>query len=651
MQCRVLHSSIVPVYRQPVFQCFLARQCLVVLRIDIAQEIPGRSCPLRHGIRLALCLAATARTGRLYPRADFRNRRFPVIRRFIVVNFRKPQWKLFFRNRNITTFFTFYNRNRLTPVTLSGEYPVTQLEVFLRRTDTLFFQPIHNGRFRFCHRFAGEEPGIYQRSGSHIGECLFLHVTALNDFDNRKIKFLRKLPVTGVVGRYCHDGTGSVTHQYIIRYPDRNFFAIHRIDGRKTIDCHTGLVLGKLRTLKIRLSGSHLAVGNHLIPVFNLIFVFIQIRMLRGYNHVRHTKQRVRTSGINTQFLLFVLQGKIHLGTMGAANPVFLGNLHPLNVIQTVQIINQLVCVLRNFQHPLTLHLANYRAATALAHTIDNLLVGKTTFTGSTPVNRHLRLVGKSCFEQFQENPLGPLVIIRIRRVDFSLPVKGITKGLQLCFETCHIILRYFFGMYFIFNGVILCRQSKRIPSHRIQYVVALHPALPCHNIKSRVGTRMSYVKSLSGWIRKFYQSIVLRLAVIIRCLKCFFLFPDFLPFLFNFFWIITLTHVLTSFLLSIVSIFYIRWHRFNRLRCCCHRWYRGRCRYGCWHRRWCRGWGWCRYRLRFRFRFRNHLFYRNDTDFFTICPICRPNNNPTGSLSFRLHHTILIHCRNLFIG
>ena len=41
MACDVLHTSVVPVNRQPVFELIGICKCLVIVRIDIAQEVPG----------------------------------------------------------------------------------------------------------------------------------------------------------------------------------------------------------------------------------------------------------------------------------------------------------------------------------------------------------------------------------------------------------------------------------------------------------------------------------------------------------------------------------------------------------------------------------------------------------------------------------
>ena len=59
----------------------------------------------------------------------------------------------------------------------------------------------------------------------------------------------------------------------------------------------------------------------------------------------------------------------------------------------------------------------------------------------------------------------------------------------------------------------------------------------------------MSYMKSLSGWIREFHQCIKLWLGIISACSKCFLLFPDMLPFFLNCFWIIRIAHDLCPFL------------------------------------------------------------------------------------------------------
>ncbi len=106
------------------------------------------------------------------------------------------------------------------------------------------------------------------------------------------------------------------------------------------------------------------------------------------------------------------------------------------------------------------------------------------------------------------------------------------------------VIFRHNPRMNMVFNRVIFRRKAESIPSHRIEHVVSLHSSFSRDNIKRRIGSRMPYMKSLSGWIGKFHKRIVFRFGIIFRGLKCFFVIPDLLPFLFYFSVIVYFRHV-----------------------------------------------------------------------------------------------------------
>ncbi len=76
---------------------------------------------------------------------------------------------------------------------------------------------------------------------------------------------------------------------------------------------------------------------------------------------------------------------------MRTSDPVFLGSFDTLNIVNAVQTVDQLVCILGDLQHPLALYFADNRASAALAHAVYNFLICKTYLTGGTPVDRHLR--------------------------------------------------------------------------------------------------------------------------------------------------------------------------------------------------------------------------------------------------------------------
>ena len=147
--------------------------------------------------------------------------------------------------------------------------------------------------------------------------------------------------------------------------------------------------------------------------------------------------------------------------------------------------------------------------------------------------------------EQFQKNPLSPLIIFRIRRIDFPLPVKRIAQRTQLPFKTFHIVLRHNPRMDMVLNRVILGGQPECIPPHRIEHIIALHPPLPCHDIQCSIRPRMPYMQPLPRRIREFHQCIIFRFGIVVRSRKCMLILPYLLPFLFHLSVIIRFCHLL----------------------------------------------------------------------------------------------------------
>ena len=148
--------------------------------------------------------------------------------------------------------------------------------------------------------------------------------------------------------------------------------------------------------------------------------------MLRRNYHIGSSKQRIRTGGINPQDITLGCT-EIHLRAGRTSNPVFLGNFNTVNIIDVrqIQIVNQLLGIFCNFEHPLAFYLTDNLAAAAFADAVDHLFICQDAFAGGAPVDRHFTFIGKPMLEKLEENPLGPLVIARIGGVNFAVPVKG----------------------------------------------------------------------------------------------------------------------------------------------------------------------------------------------------------------------------------
>src|SRR5438132_10683290 len=71
----------------------------------------------------------------------------------------------------------------------------------------------------------------------------------------------------------------------------------------------------------------------------------------------------------------------------------------------------------------------------ALAVAVDHLLVGENAHVLGTPVDRGLLAEREPRLEELDEDPLGPLVIARVRRGELVAPVEHAAEAPQLA--TC----------------------------------------------------------------------------------------------------------------------------------------------------------------------------------------------------------------------
>ena len=105
---------------------------------------------------------------------------------------------------------------------------------------------------------------------------------------------------------------------------------------------------------------------------------------------------------------------------------------------------------------------------------------------------------------------------------------------MELALEALHIVLGHDPGVDVILDRVVLRGQAEGVPAHGVEHVIALHPALPGHDVQGGVGSGMAYVEPLSRGIGEFHQGIVFGFRVIVRGLEGLLLVPDRLPFLFH---------------------------------------------------------------------------------------------------------------------
>ena len=173
-------------------------------------------------------------------------------------------------------------------------------------------------------------------------------------------------------------------------------------------------------------------------------------------------------------------------------------------------------------------------AAAALAHAVDHLLIGQHALAAGAPVDGHLLFVGQAFFEKLEEDPLGPLVVAGIGGIDLPVPIEGETEALELRPKVCHILRGDDLRVDVVFDGEIFGGQTKGIPAHGIQHVVAVLTALAAHHVQGGVAAGVAHMQAGTRGVRELHQGIELGFGVVDLGMECLFVLPHLLPLGFN---------------------------------------------------------------------------------------------------------------------
>ena len=173
--------------------------------------------------------------------------------------------------------------------------------------------------------------------------------------------------------------------------------------------------------------------------------------------------------------------------------------------------------------------------ATAPTFAVFDLFVGQDSLVDWAPPLVGFFLVGEAFFVKLQEAPLGPAIIFWIGGINFAIPVNRVAEALSLFAEVGNIRggcgLRGNAG----FNRVVFRRQAKSIIAKRSQDVQTLLSVEPRKDINNGEVADVADMEAGAGRIREHFSEEHLRFTGIFRCAKRLLLFPDFLPFFFDF--------------------------------------------------------------------------------------------------------------------
>ena len=334
------------------------------------------------------------------------------------------------------------------------------------------------------------------------------------------------------MGGHGHNGAGAVGGQHVVGDEDGDFLAVDRVDALDAVNDNAGLFLVQLGALEVRLAGGLLLIGGNGVGILNKTRVhpLLDEGVLGADDHIGCAEQRIGAGGVDGQGVTGG-GGKVDFRAVAAADPVALLGLDAVDVVHIVQIVDQAVSVGGDFQHPLALVLLHNGAAAALAHAVDDLLIGQNDLAAGAVVDCGFLLVGKALFEQLDENPLGPLVILGVGGVDFTVPVKGQAQRLQLALEAGHVLGGDDFRVDVVFQGVVLGRQAEGVPAHRVEDVIAALTLFAGNDVQRGVAARMAHVQTGRRRVRELDQCIEFRLGMVDLRMEGLFVRPHLLPF------------------------------------------------------------------------------------------------------------------------
>ena len=237
--------------------------------------------------------------------------------------------------------------------------------------------------------------------------------------------------------------------------------------------------------------------------------------MLGGNDHVGRSEESVAAGGVHRESA--AVRGlEVDLGAGRASDPVFLLDLDTLDVIQVVKVVDKALGILRDSEHPLAFFLADNGAAAALAHALDDLLVGEHALAARAPVDgHHIALIGKSVLEHLQEYPLRPLIILRVGGIHAAVPVEAVAEHFELVGEVLDVFLCDLRGVDMVLDSVVFRGQAEGVKADGEKYVVALHTLFSRYDVDRRKGSGVADVQSLSGGVRKLDKSVELGTALI----------------------------------------------------------------------------------------------------------------------------------------
>ena len=420
---RVIDSADVLVDRHPVVDDRAVERRLIVVRVAVTQEVPGRVDERVHRVGFTAANRPATRARYEQPLLVRGERRLAL--RLVVVDLRQEDGQVLVRDGHRSAVVAIDDRDRAAPVALARERPVPQPVADRRAPAAVRPQPVDDpgcslGRRQSAELARVDEPLALGVRGEGAFRLVGAAVGGLDDAHHRQPVPLRKREVTLVVGGHGHDRAGAVLHQHVVRDPDRDRLAGRRVDG---------VASGEDAVLLLRLAlfGRPARRVPHVLADVRFALRSgrqpLDERMLRGEDEECCAEQGVRSGGEDGQVEVEVFDAEDHLGPFRATDPVLLDRDRAVGPVELVVIVEQRVGVGSDPEEPL-LHVAGLdRGAATLAAAVDHVLVRDDRLVFRAPVDRRFLPVGVAGLVEAKEQPLSPAVVLGLMGRRLAIPI------------------------------------------------------------------------------------------------------------------------------------------------------------------------------------------------------------------------------------
>ena len=345
------------------------------------------------------------------------------------------------------------------------------------------------------------------------------------------------------MGGHGHDGPGAVAREDVVGDPNGDLAAGHRVQG-KGAGPDAGFVFGQLGAFQIGLGSGELLILLHRRGLCRRGNSRHE-PMLGRQHHVGCPEQGVGPRGEHPDLLRLAIHLEINLGALAAADPVALHLLERVRPLNGVQVGQELFGIGGDAQHPLAHRLANHREAAHLALAVDDLFVGQHGAQLGAPIHRRLGDIGQALgiaegallslglavgwvgqrldrlglvgggveprVVDLQEDPLRPPKVFRIGGGQLARPVVAEAQRLDLARKIRDVGLGGDPRVLARLHGVLLRRQAERVPTHRVQHVEALGPAIARQDVRRRVPLGMPDMQAGPGGVGEHVEDVELR--------------------------------------------------------------------------------------------------------------------------------------------